>query len=159
MEFSDKERLRLQRFLKPADGGCLIFTGRLNFKGYGEFRLRGRTDKAHRVAFLMAGGVLSTEKPCVLHTCDVPSCCEPSHLWAGTKRDNVEDMLAKGRGQASRHGWPFGVSPAGGKFKVAVRINGEHRYFGVHSSVEAAADIAAFVKNVATGKAFLAKES
>lgn len=34
---------------------------------------------------------------CVLHRCDVRACIRPDHLWLGTKRDNSEDMLRKGR--------------------------------------------------------------
>lgn len=37
---------------------------------------------------------------CVLHHCDNPGCIRPSHLFLGTKRQNTDDMLSKGR---SRH--------------------------------------------------------
>lgn len=33
----------------------------------------------------------------VLHRCDNTACINPSHLFVGTQRDNVDDMVSKGR--------------------------------------------------------------
>ena len=33
----------------------------------------------------------------VLHRCDNPGCCNPNHLFLGSQRINVEDMITKGR--------------------------------------------------------------
>jgi HNH endonuclease len=33
----------------------------------------------------------------VLHRCDVRECFNPSHLFLGTPKDNIHDMISKGR--------------------------------------------------------------
>jgi hypothetical protein len=67
--------------------------------GYGMLGLGRRTDPktaAHRVAWTVAVGPIP-EGLNVLHHCDNRPCCNPAHLWLGTQRDNLLDMVAKGR--------------------------------------------------------------
>ena len=84
-----------------ASGGssaCWPWRGGRDSKGYGSFCANGRDKKAHTVAYHLVYGHPPSGKPCILHHCDNPPCCNPSHLWAGTKADNNADRTVKGRG-------------------------------------------------------------
>lgn len=65
-------------------------------KGYGQHGLRGKNQKAHRVAFLIEYG--RWPEPLCCHKCDNPVCCNPRHLFEGTVVDNNADRDSKGRG-------------------------------------------------------------
>lgn len=75
--------------------GCWEWTGSKNKKGYGSFGVDGKTQKAHRVSWMLTFGELPEDD--VLHTCDNPSCVRPDHLFVGTNQDNMRDMADKGR--------------------------------------------------------------
>ena len=79
--------------------GCWEWASGKNPFGYGMFAVtRDRQRKwhmAHRYAWCLTFGEESDRL--VLHRCDNPSCVNPSHLFAGTQSDNVQDMIAKGR--------------------------------------------------------------
>lgn len=86
------------------DGSCWLWGGAVSSTGYGSVWLKGRICGAHRVAAYLAGIVKSpvwepsvTERKLVLHTCDVPLCCNPKHLYAGNFADNSRDKVARGR--------------------------------------------------------------
>lgn len=81
------------------ESGCWIFTGAKNRFGYGIVGAGGRgasNDRAHRVTFRHFKGEIPSGMY-VCHSCDVPSCCNPDHLFIGTPRDNRLDCKAKGR--------------------------------------------------------------
>lgn len=78
--------------------GCWTWTGPRNGNGYGTFG----PGRAHRVAWELVNGPIP-DGLCVLHRCDNPPCVRPDHLWVGTRSENTQDMLQKGRHGAWRH--------------------------------------------------------
>ena len=83
---------------KVAKGeGCWEWQGARDPHGYGRFQVvTGTTQKANRFAYELTNGPVPTGLY-VLHHCDNPPCVNPAHLYAGTQRDNVRDMVARGR--------------------------------------------------------------
>jgi hypothetical protein len=82
---------------KRAKNGCLEWQG-CRWDNYGETGFEGRVRKTHVVAWILSRGAVPKGK-CILHSCDNPPCGEPSHLFAGTKKDNNKDREMKGRGR------------------------------------------------------------
>ncbi len=78
-------------------GECWVWTGNDNGVGYGTVSWHGQITYVHRIAYEHAIGPIPAGM-LVCHTCDNPPCCNPAHLFLGTKRDNGLDMGRKGRG-------------------------------------------------------------
>lgn len=89
-----KARVRARCTLSPT--GCWLWPGFL-IEGYGHTTFRGKTVAVHRKALELKIGRLLTSEECACHSCDTRNCCNPDHLWAGTKLDNNFDSVRKGR--------------------------------------------------------------
>jgi hypothetical protein len=69
-----------------------------NEGGYGSFWLNPKMRYAHRVSAFWAGIISDLDDGSVVcHSCDNPSCVNPDHLWRGTQKQNLQDMVLKGR--------------------------------------------------------------
>jgi hypothetical protein len=80
---------------------CWPWTGSVLLSGYGGIGIAGRQIRAHRLAFEIANGPVA-EGLVVRHRCDNPICVNPTHLEAGTQRDNLDDMDRRGRRRPAR---------------------------------------------------------
>ena len=69
-----------------------------NKNGHARYQIRGADIYAHRFSWIIDGGLIPRGLE-VLHKCDNPMCVRPDHLFLGTQRDNMHDMLGKGRGR------------------------------------------------------------
>lgn len=95
---------------------CWLWRGWLDQHGYGRWGYSKRKKEyAHRFAWRLTWCEIP-EGLVVMHSCDVPACCNPAHLMLGTQRANLTDRDRKGRGV------------------VPVRANG--RWTGQHRRVD-----------------------
>ena len=63
---------------------------------YGKLTFHGKAYKAHRAAYECFKGPPDPNKE-VCHSCDNPICCNPAHLFLGSRLDNNNDMVTKRR--------------------------------------------------------------
>lgn len=75
---------------------CWPWRGSMDRDGYGRAKIAGKPLAASRAAYILATGK-SIDGLMVCHHCDNPSCCNPSHLYAGSKSDNERDKFKRGK--------------------------------------------------------------
>lgn len=85
-----------EQIIKNKDDDCWIWTGHKP-SGYGTIRFGCKNNaKVHRIMWKLYNGEIP-ENLQVLHKCDNPLCVNPKHLFLGTIKDNMLDMVRKDR--------------------------------------------------------------
>lgn len=74
---------------------CWLWIG-AKCKGYGVFRFGQKRYSSHIISYQLHNENYDSSK-CICHKCDNPSCVNPSHLFLGTYKDNIQDCINKGR--------------------------------------------------------------
>lgn len=94
-----------QHYTPEPNSGCWLWVASIDAKyGYGYFYVpredgdntKSHMQRAHVVAYRLFKG--PTKGLCVCHSCDLPCCVNPDHLFLGTHQDNTDDRKKKGRG-------------------------------------------------------------
>jgi len=72
---------------------CWNWTGYITDAGYGQFRFNGKTQRAHRVSYILKYGEIS-DNLVIDHLCKNKKCVNPKHLEAVSQKENVTRGLA-----------------------------------------------------------------
>ena len=94
----------LRRIIIDKKTDCWEFQGGKNNIGYGMIRDEKRMRTTHRVSYEEHNDAKIPHDKIVMHTCDNRCCVNPDHLILGTHKENMEDMVSKGRGISGRTG-------------------------------------------------------
>jgi hypothetical protein len=99
---------------KTGPGDCWDWTAGRSKRGYGRFTVSPSPGVtiwlgANRVSHFLSTGIDLGER-CACHSCDRPPCVCPDHIFDGTRKQNSEDMVRKGRSvKGDKH--PLRVNP------------------------------------------------
>lgn len=87
---------KLRNYIRKTDK-CWLWTGDKYSSGYGRLTIKlGLQVRAHRFMYEQRFGKIP-EGMFALHKCDVRACVNPEHIFIGTKKDNMQDCVSKGR--------------------------------------------------------------
>ena len=88
--------VRIMEKVSKEGGACWLWSGCCGKDGYGVMGVGRKQKRAHRMAYECFVGEIP-DGMLVCHTCDVPRCVNPEHLFLGMPKDNTADMVKKGR--------------------------------------------------------------
>lgn len=86
------------RTMPEPNGGCWIWMAAVDHRnGYGALKVGSTVRRAHRISYETATGEKVPAAIDVCHRCDVRCCINPSHLFLGSRLDNMQDCIQKDR--------------------------------------------------------------
>ena len=89
-----------EKVTKPKPDDCWLWQGARYADGYGMLVMMVNYHafgfRSHRVSFYLKNGYLPDDL-FICHRCDTPTCVNPSHLFLGKQKQNMDDKVSKKR--------------------------------------------------------------
>jgi len=98
-----KEKI-LNNYKLEVSTGCHVWKNYLYPVGYGQVKFQGKDYLVHRLVYEFTHGPIP-DGMYICHKCDRRACMNPDHLFIGTQKDNIQDMLSKGRESRGEERW------------------------------------------------------
>lgn len=74
--------------------GCWRWRGASRFGEYGHMTIKGKLWRTHRLAWKLTHGTLALDMM-VCHRCDNKWCVRPDHLFIGSQKENIHDLIRR----------------------------------------------------------------
>jgi HNH endonuclease len=82
----------LKRIEFEPNSGCWLWSGNLNWSGYGRIMTNYVSQRTHQVVYEALVGKIPQGLE-LDHLCRTPCCCNPAHLEPVTRRENIKRGL------------------------------------------------------------------